>query len=123
MIINICLKKNHQHIGNCSVSNIDWINRRCRYGRLIGEKKYRAKGYGSQVTQLIQKYVFLKLNMNSLFTGCREGNISSIKSNLKSGMLIEGRQKESIYSQGKYFDEIRFGMTKKMFLKKNKILR
>ena len=60
--------------------------------------------------------------MNSLFTGCREGNISSVKSNLNSGMIIEGRQKESIYSQGKYFDEIRFGMTKKMFLKKYKIL-
>lgn len=117
VLFAICLRKNNLHIGNALISNVDWINKRCRYGRIIGEKKFRSKGYGSEITRLIQKYVFEKINMNTLFTGCREDNISSIKSNLKSGMSIEGKSKEAIYHNGKYYAEIRFGITKKTYFK------
>jgi len=117
----ICLKTNSRHIGNCMISNIDWINSRCRFGRIIGEKKYRSKGIGSEITYLLQKYVFEKLNLNSMFTGTKKNNLASIRSNKKSGMQIEGISKEAIYSDGKYYDEIRFGITKKMYFAKFKI--
>ena len=38
VLFAICLK-NHKHIGNCSLTNIDWINRRAQYGRIIGQKQ------------------------------------------------------------------------------------
>ena len=114
----ICDLKSNKHIGNCLISNIDWINRRCRYGRLIGERNRRKKGVGTEVTELIQEIVFNKLNLNSMFTGSNETNIASIKSNLNAGMKKEGVSKEAIYLDGKFYNQINFGITKKDFLKK-----
>ena len=47
----------NRHIGNCSISQIDWINRRCSYGRLIGEN-FAVKGAGTEALKLLQNYVF-----------------------------------------------------------------
>ena len=64
----ICNKKG-KHIGNCSISQIDWINRKCIYGRMIGDKKNSPKGAGSDTLRLLQKYVFEILNLNLMWTG------------------------------------------------------
>lgn len=120
ILFAICDNKSNKHIGNCLISNIDWINRRCRYGRLIGEKNRRKKGIGTEVTKLIQEVVFNKLNLNTMFTGSNETNIASIKSNLNAGMKKEGVSREAIYINGKYYNQINFAITKKDFLKKRK---
>lgn len=120
ILFAICDNKSGKHIGNCLISNIDWINRRCRYGRLIGETNKRKKGIGTEVTKLIQEIVFKKLNLNSMYTGCNEANIASIKSNLNAGMIKEGTSKEAIYIEGKYYNQINFAITKKDFLRKIK---
>ncbi len=120
ILFAICDNKTNKHIGNCLISNIDWINRRCRYGRLIGEKNKRKKGIGTEVTKLIQEIVFNKLNLNTMFTGSNERNIASIKSNLNAGMKNEGISREAIYIDGKYYNQINFAMTKKDFQKKRR---
>ena len=120
ILFAICDNKSNKHIGNCLISNIDWINRRCRYGRLIGETNKRKKGIGTEVTKLIQEIVFNKLNLNTMFTGSNETNIASIKSNLNAGMKKEGVSREAIYINGKYYNQINFAITKKDFLKKRK---
>ena len=99
------------------ISDLDWINKRCRYGRLIGETKKRKKGIGAEVTRLIQDYVFNKLNFNSLYCAVNINNKASIKSNIKAGMKIEGKSKEAMYFNGKYVDSVNFGITRKEFLK------
>lgn len=117
IIFAICNNKTNNHLGNCMISNLDWINKRCRYGRLIGENKKRGLGIGTEVTRLIQNYVFNKLNFNTLYCAVNVNNKASIKSNIKSGMKIEGKSKEAMYFNGKYLDSINFGITKKEFLK------
>ena len=86
VLLAICLKKNNQHIGNCSLTNIDWVNRRAQYGRLIGILNKKTKGCGTETLRLLQDYAFNKLNLNSIWTGVSERNNASIKSNLKAGM-------------------------------------
>ena len=115
ILFAICDNKN-RHIGNCSISQIDWINRRCTYGRLIGKKNV-AKGAGTEVLKLLQKFVFEELNLNSMWTGVCKNNISSIKSNLKAGMIKTGFFKEAFFKSSKYYDVEIFSITKKQFLK------
>ena len=117
IVFAICDNKTNKHLGNCMISDLDWINKRCRYGRLIGETKKRKKGIGAEVTRLIQDYVFNKLNFNSLYCAVNINNKASIKSNIKAGMKIEGKSKEAMYFNGKYVDSVNFGITKKEFLK------
>tara|TARA_B100000575_G_C22830441_1_gene487589 strand:+ start:113 stop:661 length:549 start_codon:yes stop_codon:yes gene_type:complete len=117
VLFAICLKKNHKHIGNCSLTNIDWINRRAQYGRLIGVVNQETKGSGTEALKLLQYYSFKKLNLNSIWTGVSEKNISSIKSNLKAGMKKVGKFPESIFFDGKLVNMICFCLTKKQFEK------
>ncbi len=117
ILLAICLKKNDQHIGNCSLTNIDWINRRAQFGRLIGILNKDTKGCGTEALKLLQRYAFNKLNLNSIWTGVSEKNIASIKSNLKAGMKKVGSFPESIFYDGKFVKMICFCITKKQFEK------
>lgn len=119
VLLAICLKKNNQHIGNCSLTNIDWINRRAQYGRLIGIKNSNTKGCGTETLKLLQEYAFNKLNLNSIWTGVSEKNLASIKSNLKAGMKKVGNFPESIFYSGKLVGMVCFCITKKQFKKIN----
>ena len=112
-------EKNGRHIGNCSLSNIDWINRRCSYGRLIWTNNKKLSGSGSEVLNLIQKYVFEELNLNSIFTGVVSSNKPSIKSNLKCGMKLN-LNLNNLFKNNKYHDVLLFSLTKRQYLKLKK---
>ena len=110
----IC-NKNGKHIGNCSVSQIDWVNRKCVYGRMIGDKKNSPKGAGTDTLKLLQKYIFERLNLNLMWTGVSAKNTKSIKSNMNCGMKRVGKFPEGFFSNNKYDDVIIFAMTKKEY--------
>ena len=114
IIFAICNKKG-KHIGNCSVSQIDWINRKCVYGRMIGDKKNSPKGAGTETLRLLQKYIFETLNLNSMWTGVSENNLKSIKSNINCGMKKVGKFPEGLFVKNKYDDVLIFAMTKKEY--------
>ena len=105
IIFAICNKKG-KHIGNCSVSQIDWINRKCIYGRMIGDKKNSPKGAGTDTLKLLQKYIFERLNLNLMWTGVSAKNTKSIKSNMNCGMKRVGKFPEGFFSNNKYDDVI-----------------
>jgi ribosomal-protein-alanine N-acetyltransferase len=118
ILFAIC-NNSDKHIGNCSISQIDWINRRCLYGRMIGEQKNVKKGSGTEVLKIIQKYVFYTLNLNSMWTGVCADNISSLKSNINCNMNKVGIFKEAFFRDNKYLDVVIFSITKKEFEKIN----
>ena len=120
VLFAICLKKNNEHIGNCSLTNIDWVNRRAQYGRVIGVKYKNLKGVGTEVLNILQEYAFEKINLNSIWTGVNQKNIASIKSNKKAGMKKIGSFPESIFYNGRFENMVLFSMTKKDFKIKNK---
>lgn len=120
LIFAVCLKKNHKHVGNCTLTNIDWINRRAQYGRLIGEKNRLTKGAGTEVLKLLQEYSFNKLNLNTIWTGVSSENYASIKSNLKAGMKKIAAFPEAVFFEGKFNSMICFSITKKQFEKNKK---
>ena len=121
VIFSVLEKDTKKYVGNAKIGPIDWINRRAEFGRMIGEVSARGKGYGKDITALLMKYAFEILNLNKLTAGAISNNISSIKSNQKLGLKIEGEFKEHVYNSGKYIDVVRMGITKKEYLKENKI--
>ena len=120
ILFSIILKKNNKHIGNSTISNINWVHRNCYYGRLIS-KDNKLKNIGSEVLNLLQYYVFEKLNLNSMVTSVAEDNVASIKSNLKCGMKKVGKIQDSLFLNSKYCNEIIFQMTKSQYQKNNKL--
>ena len=114
----ICDKTDNQYIGNARLGSIDWLNRRCTYGRMIGIDKYRGKGYGTEALILLIKYGFLTLGMNRIYSGAIISNEASLKSNEKVGFVKEGVERQSLWKNGKFVDVIALAMTRDDYDKK-----
>jgi len=81
-------------------------------------REYRQKGYGKAAFELLLKYGFMECRFNKANSITIASNEASIKLHLSLGFEIEGRKKENVFTDGQYFDEVLFGMTKNMYLSK-----
>ena len=98
----VCLKLKDRYIGNARISKIDHFNKKCTFGRLIGDLSLRNQGIGTEITSLILKYCFINLGMNKVYTHVFEENISSISSNLKAGLQKDGLLREEYMKNGEF---------------------
>ncbi len=103
---DIFLFDGNRHIGNCVLTQIDWVNRKCIYGVAIGEKDCWGKGYGTEVTKLCVRYSFDRLNMHRVGLEVYDYNERGLKAYERAGFSIEGRVRESKYHDGRYYDTI-----------------
>jgi len=62
-------KENDAHIGWTGLHSINWISRSAEFRIFIGEKKHWKKGIGTEVTKLLVRYAFDKLNLNKVWLG------------------------------------------------------
>lgn len=101
VIFAVCIKENHKHIGNASIDNIDWINRRADHNMMIGDPKYRTVSY-LDILQLLMKYAFQTLNLNKLCGGTEIPGITELQQRIgwkKEGILLKHN-----YRNGEYVD-------------------
>jgi RimJ/RimL family protein N-acetyltransferase len=108
---DIYLVKGDRHIGNCALTQIDWVNRKCLFGIAIGEKDCWGKGYGTEVTELCVGYAYDRLNMHRIGLEVYDFNGRALRAYEKAGFKVEGRLRESKYLDGRYYDTIMMGVT------------
>ena len=111
----ICDIKTDTYIGNCRLGNINYVDRNCNYGRLIGHPDYRGKGIGTEVLELLFRYGFHFLGMERIFSGAVSCNHISIKNNQKFGMKIEGIAKHTTFRNGVFYDSVMLAMLRHEF--------
>ena len=102
-------------VGALNLNSINERNGTFSIGIQIGVG-YRHKGYGTAAMRILLKYAFLERRLNKFNSGCVEGNIASIAMHKKLGCIQEGVRKQMYYSDGRYFDDILFGLTKDEFV-------
>ena len=110
-------RKTDKYFGNIRLTMISNKHKHCNYGRLIGDKNFKKKGYGKLMLYKICDYSFNNLKLNKIFTHVFTDNKESIKSNKNFGMKIEGRLKKHYYKNGKFKDVLIFSMQKGEFNK------
>jgi RimJ/RimL family protein N-acetyltransferase len=81
------------------------------------DRDYRGNGYGTASMRIMLKYGFMEKRLNKYCASIIEGNLGSIAMHKKLGCEQEGLCKENIYTNGRYYDEILYGLTKTMYLK------
>ena len=111
----ICVRENDRYIGNARLSEIEWINRLCTYGRLLGDPEYRGRGYGSEALILLLRYGFHTLGMNRIWSVAWAENEVSLRSNDKVGMTREGIMREKTYKGGRFYDGVVLAMLREDF--------
>ena len=104
MVIEVRQGEDWKAIGNCGIHQIDWRFRSGEVGIFIGDKSYWNQGYGTQVMRLLLRHGFKTLNLNKIMLEVYENNPRAIRSYEKAGFVHEGRKRQGMYKDGKYFD-------------------
>jgi len=76
---------------------------------------HRRKGYASEAILLVLRYFFLELGYQKVNAGVYAFNEASIRLHERLGFQQEGRLRRMVFTNGRYFDDINFGMTVEEF--------
>ncbi|MFD1929255.1 GNAT family N-acetyltransferase [Sporosarcina siberiensis] len=100
-------------IGISTLTNIDLKNRSAHHGIIIGKRDLRGYGYGRDTVMTTMKFAFEELQLNRLDGDIVEHNIPSLKLYTeKCGWVEEGRVRQHIYRNNRYYDRIIVGILK-----------
>jgi RimJ/RimL family protein N-acetyltransferase len=93
-------------VGTCAFSQLDGENGSALYHITIGEKDAWGRGYGTEATQLMLDHAFGTLALHRVALFVFEFNERAIRTYRRCGFVIEGRSRESIYRDGRWWDEL-----------------
>lgn len=106
-------------VGGVNLNSIDARNGTFSIGMQI-DRDHRGKGYGTAAMRIVLKYAFFERRLNKYYGAVLDGNIASATMLRKLGCKEEGRRRQMVYADGRYFDEILFGLTKEDFVAQEK---
>jgi RimJ/RimL family protein N-acetyltransferase len=76
----------------------------------IGDKDYWGKGYGTEAGRLIVNYGFEQLNLHRVNSFVIAFNDRSLKMHQSLGFTEDGRMRQAVYRNGKYYDHVVTGI-------------
>jgi len=93
-------------VGSCAFSQLDGENGSAMYHITIGEKDRWGHGYGTEATRLMLDHAFGTLGLHRIGLTVFEFNERAIRAYERCGFLVEGRVRESIWRDGRWWDEL-----------------
>jgi RimJ/RimL family protein N-acetyltransferase len=93
-------------IGTCAFSQLDGDNGSALYHITIGEADAWGQGYGTEATQLMVGHAFGVLGLHRISLSVFEFNERAIRSYATCGFMVEGRSREAIRRDGRWWDEV-----------------
>jgi RimJ/RimL family protein N-acetyltransferase len=87
-------------------------------GLVIAEKRLRGKGFGTEATSLLVDVAFSQHNMHKAELFTRADNKAAIRAVTKCGFKLEGRHRDEVYFNGKYWDGLTFGLIRNEYDKR-----
>ena len=93
-------------VGTCAFSQLDGENGSALYHITIGESDAWGKGYGTEATQMMLDHAFGTLGLHRIALYVFEFNERAIRAYQRCGFVVEGRSRESIWRDGRWWDEM-----------------
>ena len=97
-------------IGHISLGGISWKNKSARITRVFISTEQRGKGCCSQLISAILKIGFETLNLHRIGLGVYTNNDAAVSCYQKSGLKIEGIQRDVLWQKDHYWSMIEMGM-------------
>ena len=88
----------------------DWPQRDAWLAIAIGRPEDWGKGYGTDAMRVLMRYGFCELNLERLTLNVFEYNERAVRSYLKAGFVIEGRQRQRLRRGDRRYDIIFMGV-------------
>jgi len=97
-------------IGTCALSQLDSDNGSALFHITIGEKDAWGRGFGTEATRLMIDHAFRGLGLHRIALTVFSFNERAIRSYRSCGFVVEGRAREAIWREGRWWDEIAMSM-------------
>jgi RimJ/RimL family protein N-acetyltransferase len=110
-------KKDEILIGMVSLSNIDYLNRKCEFSAFIGEKQYQNIKNFVEASRLLLRHAFMELNLNRVYGGTIIKNLLEFLVRV-IGFKHEGVRKEDVFKNGCYHDVYLVGILRSDYIKR-----
>jgi RimJ/RimL family protein N-acetyltransferase len=111
-----------EHVGGINLNSINYKNGTFSVGLRI-YRPFRNKGYGEDAFRIILRYAFLEQRLLKCNSGCVHINEPSIKLHKKIGFKQEGLRRRCIFINGKFYDNMLFGLFREEFEENEKNLK
>ena len=115
IMLAIVNKEDDTHIGNITLGSISNLHRSAEFSLLIGEKSHKQKGLAKEASFLLLKHGFNTMNLNRIWCGTMQNNISMQKLALSLGMQKEGLKREEVFKNGRYYDTFQYSILREEF--------
>jgi RimJ/RimL family protein N-acetyltransferase len=102
----IHVKATGRLIGSCAFSQLDADNGSVLYHITIGEREAWGRGYGTEATALMVRHAFETLGLHRVALSVFEFNERAIRAYRRVGFTTEGRAREAIRRDGRWWDEL-----------------
>ncbi|MCK4732408.1 MAG: GNAT family N-acetyltransferase [Methanophagales archaeon] len=112
-------REDKEVIGCCGLTYINWKEGHGEVSIYIGEQKWQEKGYATDTVQLLLKYGFCELRLHRIYAIIFEYNEASIMFFEKNKFKLEGRHREARFWDGKFHDELVYGILEDEYLSKD----
>ncbi len=110
ILLAIVEKDTNRHVGNIKLGPIHRIHRRADLGIMIGDKARWGRGYAREAVALMLDHAFNRLNLHKVTLGVDAGHWPAVRLYRDLGFKIEGTQREQLFREGKYRDNLVMGL-------------
>lgn len=105
-------------IGFTTFSSLDGDNASVMFHITIGERDAWGRGLGTEATQLMLGHAFERLGLHRVGLTVFSYNTRAIRAYEKAGFRLEGRLRDAILRDGRYFDEVHMGILAEEWLER-----
>jgi len=110
-IFAIVYREKDLFIGNIEIRIMNQTSRRGNIGIVIFNQSYWSRGFGTESIQILLKYAFETLNLNSVELEVFANNPRAQRCYEKSGFKEMGVRREAVFVEGQYVDSILLDIT------------
>jgi RimJ/RimL family protein N-acetyltransferase len=97
-------------VGFTTFSSLDPDNGSVLFHITIGEHDAWGRGLGTEATELMVEHAFERLLLHRVGLTVFSYNVRAIRAYEKAGFRVEGRLRDAIQRDGRYFDEVQMGI-------------
>lgn len=109
-------RKSDRLIGLTTFSALDPDNASVLFHITIGERDAWGRGFGTEAAELMLGHAFERLGLHRVGLSVFAFNERAIRSYEKAGFRVEGRLREAIARDGRFWDEIQMGVLREEWM-------
>jgi RimJ/RimL family protein N-acetyltransferase len=107
-------------IGLTTFSALDADNGSVLFHITIGEHDAWGKGYGTEATELMLRHAFATLGLHRVGLSVFGFNDRALHAYTKAGFVLEGRLRQAISRDGRWWDELQMGAIREEWLNRDR---